>query len=95
MSKITFKNTDGEACGKKDDQLMEISKNAGWPIAYGCEDGLCGTCIIKIDQGKDALNDMEESEKQTLDIMGLDDGQHRLACQCRIKKDDEDIVIEQ
>lgn len=94
MSKVKFNNSGEDAEVKPGDSLMEVTKDNGWPIAYGCEDGMCGTCIVRVKEGKENLNEVEEHEKQTLDIMGLDDGDHRLACQCKIEKEG-DIEIEQ
>ncbi|MBD3360546.1 2Fe-2S iron-sulfur cluster binding domain-containing protein [Candidatus Peregrinibacteria bacterium] len=91
MPKVKFQNTGEEAEAEKGADLMEVTKNQGWPIAYGCEDGMCGTCIVKIIEGKENLNPLDEKEKQTLDVMGMDDGEHRLACQCKVNGD---IVIE-
>jgi len=49
-------------------------------VPFGCENGICGTCIIEITEGADNLNDLNEAEKD----MEMDK-KTRLACQCRIK----------
>lgn len=87
MPKIKFKNTGEEVEVEAGASLMEVSRNKSWPIAFGCEDGVCGTCIVKVIEGGENLGKVEEHEKQTLDMMGMDDGQYRLACQCRINGD--------
>ncbi len=87
MAKIKFKNTGDEAETEEGAELKDVTKEKGWPIAYGCEDGMCGTCIIKTAMGKENLSPIDEKEKQTLDVMGMDDGEHRLACQCKVKGD--------
>lgn len=94
MAKVTFKNVGEEEDVKKDDKLMDITQDAGWPIAYGCEDGLCGTCVVRVAEGEEHMEAAEDREKQTLDIMGLAEGGFRLACQCKMKGDG-DVVIEQ
>ena len=94
MGKVKFKNTGEEKDIKKDERLMEVTQDAGWPIAYGCEDGLCGTCVVKTTEGTENLEESGEKEKQTLDIMGLAEGGFRLACQCKMKNDG-DVTIEQ
>lgn len=95
MPKIKFKNTGGkvgeEAQVEKGAELKEIAKEKGWPIAFGCGDGVCGVCIVKVTEGSENLSPIKEQEKQTLDIMGLNDGNHRLACQCKINGD---VIIE-
>ena len=52
-------------------------------IPFGCEEGICGTCMIDIIEGEENLSELTEAEK---DLMR--DGKHRLACQCRMKKGD-------
>lgn len=94
MAKVTFKNTGDDKAAKKDDRLMDITQDAGWPIAYGCEDGLCGTCVVRVAEGEEHIEAANEKEKQTLDIMGLAEGGFRLACQCKMKGDG-DCTIEQ
>jgi len=87
MPKVKFKNTGDEEKAQQGDSLKDVTRDGGWPIAYGCEDGVCGTCIVKVTEGSENLNKMEETEKQTLDIMDLNDGEHRLACQCKVNGD--------
>ena len=71
----------------KDDQEAEISD--GEPIKepckefgvlFGCEDGLCGTCLIEILEGDENLTELTQQE-QDMDL----DRKRRLACQCKIK----------
>ena len=50
-------------------------------IMFGCEDGKCGTCQIKVDEGMENLNEKNDSER---DMTTGDDV--RLACQCKIKQ---------
>lgn len=50
-------------------------------VPFGCEEGICGTCMIDIHEGEENLSDLTEQEK---DLMR--DKKHRLACQCKIKK---------
>ena len=87
MIKVKFQNSGEEEEVETGTYLKDATKDAGWPIAYGCEDGVCGTCIVKVVDGADNLNDQEDVEKQTLEIMGMDDGNHRLACQCKCSGD--------
>jgi ferredoxin len=82
MPKVKFHNNGEETEVEAGSLLHE-----GWPIAYGCEDGVCGTCIIRIDKGKTALGPIEAKEEQTLDMMGMNDGDHRLSCQCHVNGD--------
>lgn len=87
MPKVKFKNTGDEAEVEEGTELKDVTKEKGWPIAYGCEDGVCGTCIIKTVAGAENLSPKEDKEKNTLGVMGMDDDEHRLACQCKVKGD--------
>lgn len=93
MPKVTFSNTKQEVEVKKGDLLREITQENGWPVPYACENGICGTCLMRVNKGKESLNKIEEQEQMTLEAMGADDGNHRLACQCKVG--DEDLEIGQ
>lgn len=51
-------------------------------IPFGCEEGVCGTCIIEIEEGMENLSPYNEQEE---DFLGPQD-RERLACQCKIMK---------
>lgn len=87
MPKVKFTNVGEEVEAEAGALLRDVTRDHSWPIAYGCEDGVCGTCIVRVHKGKTALGPLEEKEKQTLDMMGMDDGEHRLACQCKVEGD--------
>ena len=87
MPKVTFKNSGEQIETAQGSFLKDAVREKGWPIAFGCEDGVCGTCIIQIHEGKENLDAMEEKEGQTLDMMGLKDGEHSLCCQCKVNGD--------
>ena len=58
--------------------IMEAAKELDVP--FGCQNGMCGSCIITVEEGLDNLNEKNDKEED----MGLEDNQ-RLACQCWIK----------
>lgn len=87
MSKVTFKNTGAAADVKPGTALKDVTKANKWPVAYGCEDGACGTCMVKIVEGGENLSKMEEKEKATLQAMGMDTSTYRLCCQCKVNGD--------
>jgi ferredoxin len=64
--------TDGESIK---DACMDLG------IPFGCESGICGTCIIEVMEGMNNLSEQNESEE----MMELDANQ-RLGCQCKIRK---------
>ena len=62
------------------DRIKEACEEAGVPFA--CEEGICGTCVIEIEEGMENLSEFTEEEE---DFLG-DEGTERLACQCRIRE---------
>jgi ferredoxin len=64
---------------KEGEKIRDVVERLGVP--FGCEDGICGTCMIDIIDGEDNLSGLTEQEK---DLMR--DKKHRLACQCKINK---------
>ena len=63
---------------KDGEHLVEAGESLGVP--FGCTEGICGTCICRVVEGKENLTDKNQEE---LDF-GLDEDQ-RLLCQVRIK----------
>ncbi len=61
------------------EKIKDAAESLG--VQFGCEDGICGTCIIEVQEGHENLSERNEKEND----MGLEPYQ-RLACQCRIKK---------
>ena len=53
-------------------------------LSFGCRAGACGACVIEIAEGMHNLSSMGFDEKDFLELLGLNDGKHRLACQCTI-----------
>ncbi|PKL37151.1 ferredoxin [Candidatus Peregrinibacteria bacterium HGW-Peregrinibacteria-1] len=84
MATVTFSNNGESEEVENGADLKEVTKDAGWPIAYGCEDGMCGTCVIEVEEGQENLSAPTENEEQTLSIMGLEAGKTRLSCQCKV-----------
>ena len=87
MPKVTFQGTQQTVDVEEGADLREVTQKNGWPIPYGCENGICGTCLISIPEGQENLSSAEATEQQTLKAMGKADGAHRLACQCKVNGD--------
>ena len=61
--------------------IKDQCEDAGVPFA--CTEGVCGTCVIEVDEGMENLSEPTEEE---IDFLGEDGCEHeRLACQCKIK----------
>jgi ferredoxin len=78
MAELQF--NDDEATKVEDNtSLKDPCEENGVP--FGCEDGLCGTCIVEIEEGMENLTPYTEEEE---DFLGEIDCE-RMACQCSIK----------
>lgn len=81
MTKLIFKNTDEEIELEEDSPIAQVCEDAGVPFA--CTEGVCGTCVIEVLNGKENLSDPTQEEK---DFLGEGTCGERLACQCKIKQ---------
>ncbi len=79
MAKLIFKPTGEEKELPDDTPIQQVCEEAGVPFA--CTEGVCGTCIIEVEEGMENLSDFTQEER---DFLG-DQDKERLACQCRIK----------
>ena len=86
MPTITFKSDNKTADVNPGDPLIDACQRIGASIPFGCRNGICGTCIMKVNKGLENIAPMEEKEKNTLSMFGAGP-QNRLACQCKINGD--------
>ena len=64
--------------------LLEIILERRAPIPLGCHAGHCATCMIRVCQGAEALDDPGPIERYTLTRAELAQG-IRLACRARLQ----------
>lgn len=60
------------------DRIIAACEQLGIP--FGCKDGSCGTCLIKVIEGGGNLSPCAAAEQAEIPL--ADD--QRLACQCRL-----------
>jgi len=114
MANITFSNPDYKlktvyaTAGSHTDTILKIAKENKIPINFNCEDGECGTCLIRIKPLSDkgtmggpltqkevtVLQEIGKITKNEIDKMAVDDlpTEWRLACQMIVR--DEDLLVE-
>ena len=71
---------------EENEEIQSYCEDGGIPFA--CTEGICGTCVIEIEEGSENLSDPTEEEYDFLgdDVAGGEgSGKERLACQCKIK----------
>lgn len=81
MAKLIFDNTKEEIELEDGAPIAEACEEAGVPFA--CTEGVCGTCVIEVREGKENLTDPTREEE---DFLGEGCTDERLACQCKIKQ---------
>lgn len=63
--------------------LIDLSEEHDTSILFGCRDGACGACMVKVIEGAQNLSPMKEDEKDFLETMAAE-AHERLACQCKV-----------
>ncbi|MFZ1970696.1 MAG: 2Fe-2S iron-sulfur cluster binding domain-containing protein [Candidatus Nanoarchaeia archaeon] len=72
---------------KEGELITKAAEKIGVP--FGCQEGVCGTCMIELIEGENNLSELTKPE-----IYLKRNKKHRLACQCRIKNGDIKIRID-
>jgi len=70
--------------------LIDMCEDHDTSILFGCRDGACGACMVRVVEGANHLSPMQENEKDFLETMAAQPDE-RLACQCRVFGD---VVLE-
>lgn len=70
--------------------LIDMCEDHETSILFGCRDGACGACMIRVKDGAEHLSPMKDDERDFLETMAAEPNE-RLACQCKVTGD---VVIE-
>ncbi len=70
--------------------LINMCEEHDTSILFGCRDGACGACMVRIKEGAENLSPIQDDEKDFLETMAADETE-RLACQCKVYGD---VVLE-
>ncbi len=80
MPKIKFASTEEEVTLEKNSRIAEVCEDAGIPFA--CTEGVCGTCVIEV---QDGMHNLSKPTQEEIDFLGEEClSEERLACQCQI-----------
>ncbi len=63
--------------------LLECREN----MTFGCKTGNCGICRVRVLSGMENITDKTVKENRLFDILGVNNPDIRLACQCKITGD--------
>ncbi len=88
MAKLIFEHSGEEVELPDGSPIQEVCEEAGVPFA--CTEGVCGTCVIEVKEGKENLSRPTQEEE---DFLGEGTCDERLACQCRIKQGNVTILF--
>ena len=85
-AKLTFSDIDMTITVPVGVRVIEISEKVGSNIIYGCREGDCGTCLMKVEKGWENLSTASVVEDKILRENAA--GKHqRLACQAQVLGD--------
>lgn len=90
MPKVYIKTDDKTIEVKEGEALIDTCEDHDTSILFGCRDGACGACMIRVIDGEANISPMDDNERDFLETMAAEPDE-RLACQCRVSGD---IVIE-
>ncbi|WP_455201185.1 2Fe-2S iron-sulfur cluster-binding protein [Kaarinaea lacus] len=80
---LTFKDIDLTVNVPAGVRVIEISEKVGSGIVYGCREGDCGTCMMKVEDGWENLSTPSVIEDKVLKD-NLAGRHYRLACQAQV-----------
>lgn len=86
MPKLTIKTDKKTIEVKENSAIIDVCEQHDTSILFGCRDGACGACMVRILINPQNLSPMEEHERDFLETMAAREDE-RLACQCRVLGD--------
>lgn len=86
MPKVTNKSLGISVECNAGEKFREVAMNQNLGVPFGCESGICSTCLINIGAGLQNLSPKTEQEEMTLDARGAT-AEQRLGCQCVVNGD--------
>lgn len=86
MPKVYIKTDDKTIDVKEGVPLIDMCEDHDTSILFGCRDGACGACMVRVLRGAEHVSKMDDSEKDFLETMAAEDNE-RLACQCKVYGD--------
>lgn len=57
------------------------------PMLFGCRSGICGTCLVQIEEGYEQLIPATAEEREALEIYAPDNAKARLGCKVSLVAD--------
>lgn len=73
--------------------LRQVALKTGASMEFGCRRGECTLCVATVDTGMEYLSTLNSKEITALELLGNKSGSIRLMCQCKVEKEEGEIVI--
>lgn len=86
MSKLTILTDNKTLEVPKNAPIIDICEEEETSILFGCRDGACGACLIRVVENPENLSPKEEHETDFLETLDARPDE-RLACQCKVLGD--------
>ena len=86
MPKITFEATGQVAEVANGSRVLDYCEVNDTPVAFGCRQGRCGTCVVEMLDGADQVNPRSNEEMNTLEGRAHPENL-RLCCQLTVNGD--------
>ena len=83
MATIFFADEGTEITVADGASVKDAVDEHGAEIPFGCREGACATCVIRVKEGAEFLNSLTENEEMTLLPNEIEEGL-RLACQLTV-----------
>lgn len=86
-SNVTFDDIGVTVSVPAGTRIIEVSEKVGAGIIYGCREGDCGTCMMKVEDGWEHLTEPSVLESRVLEE-NMAARHTRLACQAQVLSGD-------
>lgn len=86
MPKLTIKTDKKTIDVEQNASIIDVCEKEETSILFGCRDGACGACMVRVLENPQNLSPMGEHERDFLETMAATDDE-RLACQCLVLGD--------
>ena len=84
--RLEFSSSDKTPLDLKDDVcLPDYLDPDNSPILFGCRSGVCGTCLVEVDNGAENCTPAAPEEMELLALIADGRPKARLACQLRCR----------
>ena len=90
MPKVHIETDDLTVEVKDGYAMIDMCEDYDTSILFGCRDGACGACMVRVKKGGEHLSKMGDDERDFLETMAAEPDE-RLACQCTVHGD---VVVE-